>query len=308
MKIKKFTCIQCGAPKINPYFSPYIICDFCGSLTDIDFTVGITAWNKDPKRIEKYEIAKVNFEQRLAQLLGKGDKENYQKVQCNYWDLYYKIYPEYLPPSINTDEKYKPYLEVCAISSTEYAFDDSWAKKADKQTLLQQSITYEARDGKTFADSKSFFLLAEFYIRFVQDSFKDFYGQAQYKIMYELLPPEINLKIKLSMFVQAWIPYLSEDDVTKLLAMTHFANEYTEAFHSAGENQPCQYCKVELFVPKGSYKIFCEHCHKINLVKAVFNCTSCGTENPVPDNPGKPVQCISCGTENRLIQDWTKIE
>jgi hypothetical protein len=53
MKIKKFSCYQCGAPKINPYLSPYIICDFCGSFTDIDFAVGLEAWNKDPKRTEK---------------------------------------------------------------------------------------------------------------------------------------------------------------------------------------------------------------------------------------------------------------
>jgi hypothetical protein len=107
MKIKKFSCYQCGAPKINPYLSPYIVCDFCGSFTDIDFAVGLDAWNKDPKRTEKYSKAKVSIEQQLAQLLGKGDKENYQKVQYDYWDLYYKIYPEYLPPSINTDDKYK---------------------------------------------------------------------------------------------------------------------------------------------------------------------------------------------------------
>jgi hypothetical protein len=37
MRIKKFTCIQCGGPKVNPYTMPYIMCDFCGSFTDIDF-------------------------------------------------------------------------------------------------------------------------------------------------------------------------------------------------------------------------------------------------------------------------------
>lgn len=302
MKIKRFVCFQCGAPKINPYSSPYILCDFCGALTDIDFAVGMEAWNKDPKRTDKYNNAKLHFEDTLAEQLGKGDKEAYQKTQYDYWNIYYKYFPEYLPPTVNTDEKYKAYLDVCAISSVVAAFDDSWSKKAGQQALLQKSVTFEARDGKTIADSNAFFKLADFYIGFLKDSFKDFYGQPQYAIMYDLLPPETHLKFKLSMFVQAWIPYLSDEDVSKLLEITKFSNEYVEAVHVDGQNQPCQYCKQEMFVPKGSYKLLCEYCHKLNDIKSVFTCSSCGTENPVPDYPGKPVKCISCGTENRLIK------
>ncbi len=304
MKIKKFSCYQCGAPKINPYFSPYIICDFCGSFTDIDFAVGLEAWNKDPKRTEKYSKAKVSIEQQLAQLVGKGDKENYQKVQYDYWDLYYKVYPEYLPPSINTDEKYKLYLEVCAISSMEYAFDPSWTKKAGEQTLLQQGISFYSMDGKNYADSAAFFKLADFFIGYTKDSFKDFYGNPQYSIMHELLPPEVHLKMKLSMFVQAWLPYLTSEDEKKLLTLTNFSAEYTEVLQNNGEEKACQFCSHAIFVPKGSYKVYCEHCHKTNTIKTVFNCTSCGNENSVPENPGKPVNCSSCGTENRLIQGW----
>lgn len=304
MKIKKFKCIQCGAPKINLYTSPYIVCDFCGAFTDIDFTVGLDAWNKDPKRTEKYSVEKVKFEQKLAQLLGKGDKENYQKVQYEYWDLYYKIYPEYLPPSINTDEKYKLYMEVCAKSSVEYAFDETWAKKAGEQALLQQGIQYYVNDGKTLIESKSFFKLSDFYIDYVKDSFKDFYDNPDYAIMHELLPFDVHLKMKLSMFVQAWIPYLEEKDAQKLIEQTHFVTEYTEISQPAGEHQSCSFCKKDLFVPQGSYKVYCESCHKTNAVKTAFNCTSCGTENTVPDNPAKPIKCISCGTENRLIQGW----
>jgi len=304
MKIKKFTCIQCGAPKINPYLSPYIVCDFCGSFTDVDFAVGLEAWNKDPKRTEKYSMAKIEFEQKLAQLLGKGDKENYQKVQHAYWDLYYKIYPEYLPPSVNTEEKYHLYLEVCAVSSTESAFDPYWAKKAGEQALLQQSVTYYAKDGKTYADSVAFFKLSDFFIGYIKESFNDFYDKPRYAIMYDLLPPDVHLKLKLSMFVQAWIPYLTEQDEKKLLTQTNFTTEYTEVVLPEGDKQSCQHCHHTLFVPKGSYKVYCEHCHKINSIKKVFNCTACGNENTVPDNPAKPVNCSSCGTENRLIQGW----
>ena len=85
----------------------------------------------------------------MAQLLGKSDKENYQKVQYDYWDLYYKVYPEYLPPSINIDEKYKLYLEVCAISNMEYAFDPSRTKKQVNKHYYNREFHFTVRMART---------------------------------------------------------------------------------------------------------------------------------------------------------------
>ena len=304
MKIKKFNCIQCGAPKINPYSSPYIVCDFCGAFTDIDFEQGLEAWNKNPKRTQKYSSEKIIFETKLAELLGKNNKENYSKVQKEYWDFYYKIYPEYLPPSINTTEKYQLYLDVCATSSTYYAFDPNWSKKAGEQALLQQSIAYSAEDGKTFADTESFFNLCNFFMNYIRESFTDFYSNPDYKIMLDLLPPDVHFKLKMSMFVQAWIPYLRPKDAKMLLEKTGFSAEYVDIQVMDGENQNCQFCQQAIFVPNGSYKVMCEHCLKVNDITSMFSCISCGLENQVPQNPAKPINCISCGTENRLVKAW----
>ncbi|HMV13871.1 MAG TPA: hypothetical protein PKK18_05510 [Chitinophagales bacterium] len=302
MKIKKFSCSQCGAPKINPYTLPYIICDFCGAFTDIDFSVGMEAWNKDPKRTNKYNQAKIHFENKLAEQLGKNDKAAYQETQYKYWDVYYDAFPEYLPPSINTDEKYSAYLEVCAISSTDAVFDPKWSAKAGEQALLQKAVTYDVVDGKTVANSDAFFKLAHFYIAYVKASFIDFYNQAKFSIMQEILPEDVHLKMKLSMFVQAWIPYLREEDVRQLLLLTNFNNEYIEVKQDNGNRQACQFCSKEIFVPKGSYKVNCEACHKINNVQLIFHCSSCGMENKTPDNPALPATCINCGTKNKLIK------
>ena len=61
--------MQCGAPKINPYLSPYIVCDFCGTFTDIDFEQSLNACNKDPKRTERYTKEKVKFEENIINLV-----------------------------------------------------------------------------------------------------------------------------------------------------------------------------------------------------------------------------------------------
>ncbi len=304
MKIKKFNCIQCGAPKINPYASPYIVCDFCGAFTDIDFEQGLDAWNKNPKRTQKYTEEKVNYETALAQLFGKGDKNNYLKTQFAYWDFYYQMYPEYLPPSIQTEEQYKLYIAICADSSTNAAFDEKWAEKARKQTELQQKISYHFEDGKTYADTDAFFEMNAFFIQNTKDSFQEFYTNPKYQIMHELLPPDVHLKMKLSMYVQAWIPYLRAIDVHRLLQQTGFSTEYIELQTVNGKNQSCTFCKEELFIPEGSYKILCEHCLKINTVQSFFNCISCGMKNEITESPAKPMNCISCGTENRLIKGW----
>ena len=81
MRIKKFTCINCGAPKVNKYKLPYIVCDFCGSFTDIDYTVGFDVWNEDPVKTEKYKSSKIQFVTKAQNALQRNAKEEYYKLQ-----------------------------------------------------------------------------------------------------------------------------------------------------------------------------------------------------------------------------------
>lgn len=302
MRIKKFTCINCGAPKVNEYNSPYIVCDYCGSFTDIDFTIGMNFWNASPSTTMNYQFNKINFAVRMQNALASGDKNDYRILQREYWDFYYRSFPAYLPPSINTAEKYKLYLDVCAVSSTNYAFDKSNTEKNIELNRLQQSVIYRNTPQGTKADAESFFKMSDYFISITRDSFKDFYDNPEFAIMHELLPEPVHLKMKLSMFIQAWIPYLDEETVDKLLRQTGFSLQYTEITKPKGENGNCEHCGGEVFFPEGSYKVYCENCHKINTVKKKFQCMSCGAENSVPDNPAKPIDCEFCGVENRLIQ------
>ena len=98
MKIKKFTCINCGAPKINEYTEPYIMCDYCGSFTDIDYTLGLNFWTAAPEKTQKYMREKIDYTMKLEEAFKKGDKNKYRNLQYAYWDDYYKFYPEYVPP------------------------------------------------------------------------------------------------------------------------------------------------------------------------------------------------------------------
>src|SRR5688500_8808983 len=115
VRIKKFTCLSCGAPKINQYRSPYVVCDFCGSLTDIDFTVGLETWNESFFTTTGYQLQKMQIMHQCQAALANGDQRGYYQLQKSFWDLYYRTFPAYLPPSIDTDKKYAIYLEICSV-------------------------------------------------------------------------------------------------------------------------------------------------------------------------------------------------
>ena len=302
MKVKKFTCNSCGAPKVNAYKSPYIMCDFCGSFCDIDYTLGFDSWNIDPKRTHKYQKADMKIQSELADLLRKNKKKEYYQLQEKYWDLYYKTFPEYLPPTINPDKPvYREYIYICADYSTNAAYDPFHTVAAESQKQYQASVEYEYIDGVSKVKSEGFFRMITHYIQYVKDSFKVFYETPEYEVMHKLLPPDTHLKMKISTLVQTWLPYLKEEDAKLFLEQTGFTQEYTEMLKIKGTEIACEHCSESLFVPENSLKVHCENCHKTNIVKDKFSCISCGTENNIPDLPVNTMECSSCGTENKLI-------
>jgi DNA-directed RNA polymerase subunit RPC12/RpoP len=302
MRIKKFTCINCGAPKINEYKSPYVVCDYCGSFTDVDYTLGLDFWKESPEKTHIYQAKKIELYSRMQYALHKKDIIEYKNMQYEFWNYYYKTFPEYLPPSIDNDNKYKLYLKICADSSTKYAFEPELGQKGIKLNQLRQYLTYYKVGNESKVNSGAFFEMAQYYISYTKEGFKDFYDDKENSIMYELLPPAVHLKMKLSMFVQIWLPYLTETDADKFLKLTGFALQYMDIELPAGKKEKCTYCNSEIFIPEGSFKVYCESCHKKNVVQTFFVCSSCGAENSVPDNPAKPINCEYCGTENRLIK------
>lgn len=302
MRIKKFRCIQCGGPKVNPYRTPYIMCDFCGSFTDIDFAVGMETWNESAPTMLNYQFQKMTLLSRAQEALAAGDQRGYFAIQKEYWDLYYSSFPAYLPPSIDTDLKYAIYLEICAVSSTESAFDTKWQRYGAQQQRLQAALQYVTIGGQTKVETESFFRLADFFVAITKEGMQAFYRDPKYARMHELLPEPVHLKMKTSMFAQAWLPYLTDEDADRLLRTLGFSNEYVEIERPAGKIFPCPHCSTQLFAPEGSYKVFCERCRKTTPLRSQFFCMSCGSPNAVPEHPARPIECTSCGIANRLIQ------
>lgn len=277
------------------------MCDFCGSFTDIDFAVGIETWNENAATTAGYQLKKIELTTRSQNALVRGDRNEYYRLQYEYWDFYYRSFPAYLPPTIDTGEEYALYLEICAVSSVESGFDPKWQAYAVEQQRLQNAVQYFQIGGETKAESTSFFTLANFFISTTKEAMREFYENPRYAAMHELLPESLHLKMRSSMFVQAWMPYLTDADADRLLKMLHFSNEYVEIEHPSGQRIECNSCKQDLFAPEGSYRVFCERCRRTTPTRTEFFCMSCGSPNTVPDNPSKPIGCSRCGVANRLI-------
>jgi hypothetical protein len=162
-------------------------------------------------------------------------------------------------------------------------------------------VQYFQIGGATKAESSSFFTLANFFISTTKEAMREFYEDPRYAAMHELLPEPLHLKMRTSMFVQAWLPYLTDPDANELLKMLHFSNEYVEIERPSGQTVECSSCKQATFAPDGSYRVFCEKCRRTTTIRTEFFCMSCGSPNTVPDNPGKPIACSGCGVANRLI-------
>jgi LSD1 subclass zinc finger protein len=301
VRIKKFRCIQCGGPKVNPYHSPYIMCDFCGSFTDIDFAVGMDTWNASALHTDGYQLRKMQIMNAAQAALARGDRSTYFSRQWEFWNDYYQTFPAYLPPTIDDDVKYRLYLEVCSQSSTESAFDPKWQQYSARQQELQAAVQYRLNGFDRRAESSSFFALAEFFTQIMKEGMRSFYDNPRYDIMHDLLPESVHLKMKMSMFVQAWLPYLTDQDAERLLKMFGFSTEYVEMSQPPGKTVECASCRRSLFAPEGSYRVYCESCRRTTPVKKTFYCMSCGAPNHIHDNPAKPIPCANCGIANRLI-------
>jgi hypothetical protein len=185
--------------------------------------------------------------------------------------------------------------------SVESGFDPKWQKYAAHQQLLQSSVKFVHHTGQAKAESASFFALAEFFIDITREGMRTFYEDPRYAIMHHLLREGVHFKMKTSMFVQAWLPYLTDEDGDRLLKMLGFSNEYEELERPDGDTIECPTCKSKLFAPAGSYRVFCEKCRRSIPVKSRFFCMSCESPNDIPEDLGDPIDCVQCGIANRLI-------
>jgi hypothetical protein len=300
MRVKKFTCHHCGAPKVKPYENPYVVCDYCAHMVDIDYAAGLKVWNHSEEHTAKYTQMKMKFETDIAKYLEQKNKEAYWKAYYNYWDFYYKHYPEYLPPTVPKGEKYELFLKAAAdMAANTMHFPNR--EKSDAYNKAYTELAYYQKDGQNFVEYTSFIKMIHAYLDLQEQGLRIVYDDDQYKIMHELIPEKFQLKMKLSQIAQVWIPYLEKKDGDKFLRQFNLKEEYVEITEPLTEIISCDDCKQEIQIVKGAIICICEHCRHENILKKTTNCHSCGFENELPEDWNNMINCKSCETQLRVV-------
>ena len=301
MLVKKFTCHHCGAPKVNSYKNPYIVCDYCGFMIDVDYTAGLQVWNHSEEHTAKYVQMKQKFEANSAKFLQQKNKEAYWKEHYQYWDFYYTHFPEYLPPTIPAGEKYTLFIKAAADMAVD-AMHQTSSVKSEIYTRAYQSLVYYQKDNKNFVNYASFLKMIEAYLDFQQEGFRTMYDNPEYHIMNELLPEKFQLKMKLSQIAQVWIPYLEEENTADFLDRYQLKHEYVEAKEPQRIQHKCDGCGKEIHAPSGALVSICEHCRYRNTLKKTVKCHNCGFENELPKDWNQMITCSACSTQLRVVQ------
>jgi len=302
MRIKKFECHHCGAPKVNPYTNPYIVCDYCGFMIDVDYAAGLQVWNHSEEHTNEYVQMKKQFEINAAKYLKEKNRDAYWQEYYNYWDFYYVHYPEYLPPSIPKGEKYKLFIKAAAdMAANTMTYPYSTEKSDTYNEAYAGLLSYE-KDGKKFAEYDSFLKMIKAYLDLQEQGFRIVYDNPVYEIMNEVFPEKIQLKMKLSQIAQVWIPYLEEKNADDFLERYQLKQEYVEIEEPQRYQVVCEDCKKDLLVPAGALVCICEHCRHQNILKKTIHCHDCGIENELPEDWTHTIHCIACGTQLRVVQ------
>lgn len=306
MRIKKFVCSQCGAPKVKPYKGSYVVCDFCGTMMDVDYYAGLEVYWHSAEHKKEFEDMRQVSQANSAKYLAEKNRDAYLKEQFNYWDFYFTHFPEYLPPTVPKGEKYKQYVQAMVDMVDEGIFD-TIAERPEYLIIQEQLIikafgNIEASKEKTaYYDYDLFLKMVEAYMNYIGQKYRRMYDDPKYSIMTEVLPYEFQLKSTLSGMAQTWIPALKEEYIDDFLGKYKLIHEYVEVDEPLQYEVICVDCKKDLLVPKGALVCICEHCRHQNILLKTLHCPNCGIENNLPESWKTMIDCNSCGTELRVV-------
>lgn len=302
MKVKKFNCHKCGAPKVNPYSGVYVVCDYCNTIIDIDYASSVQEIESNPERQEKWNEFYAEYLEKSPRLVAMGNKKEHRKLQYRYCKEYFKAFPSSLPPNVPKGDVFEQYCQASADFMSSHAFDENMQKAKSKYENLYAQIEYYQINGQYKAEYLGFAKMLDAYIEMLDLEIDLLYSNPDYELFNEYYPEEFNRKQRISQIAQMWIPYLEEDKANEFLNKYDLAHEYVDINPPEQTTIKCEECNKKLEVPKGVITCVCKYCRHQNKIQNSVNCRSCGIENPLPAKWKIMINCNSCGTELRIVQ------
>ena len=253
MKVKKFICSQCGAPKVKPYKGLYVVCDYCATMIDIDYYGGLEVYQHSEQHKKEFEEFKKSVDVSSIQYKNENNKEGYLQQQIKYWDFYYQHYPEYLPPTVSKGQQHQQFIRATVDMIDDGIFDTK-DQQPEYMTMWYQlmfdvSLQIDKSESNIGQFNYDLFSkMMESYLGFIKERYTLMYINPKYSVMNEVLPLEFQLKVKLSEMAQIWIHSLTEINVKKFLEKYGLAHEYGDIEEPKFSHITCEDCNKEVEV------------------------------------------------------------
>lgn len=302
LKIKLTRCHVCNATKVLRSPTAYVYCDYCGALTDFDFQIAISdKRSKMPGR--KYEELAKSLAPQLEAAKEANDKEAYLALQRTLYDAYVTACPAACPPRVNDPVYRAKYIEQAARGATESAFDPEVSAASEQQAKIIKALKWVPGGplGVTCRPD-TFWALYDSLLHITAVSKR----MGERKGLAALNPDgdtPVNDLISMSMFAQAWLPYLAPPEAEELMTRTGLSAQYVEPAPVPEALVPCGICKTEVHRLEGSKRCVCDDCGTLLRTDVVVPCSHCSANVLMPAEQTM-FQCPFCSTELRTMT-WT---
>lgn len=295
--IRSSHCPGCGSPKINLSKIPYIYCDYCAELIDWDYKIAHKlSSNVTEAEQKKYNEKNQKLEASIKKAIKNNDLKEYKKLIIKQTQNTMKVYPKMYTPRIKDENFKKKYLDFIVKTSIEYTFNKNLQKLTEEQNSWHRNIQYFEQGGRYIAESLSFRKLYAAFCKLTKASNKEFETKGFFNLYPEKITSSIWNRIRISEFIQIWIPYLTDEDKAYILKESGLKGDYHEYKSILSAVRHCGLCGNKLKVPNGAVKTLCESCGRIiDVSMPEINCPSCGTYLSIPEGKVQ-VQCPACNT------------
>lgn len=302
MKIRKFTCPECGAPKVNAYKGPYVMCDYCGSLMGVDAEQWLIIENNN-KRQSRFEELHHRIVAKSRKAIGEDSRESYKRAQQEYFNNYYNIFPEFIPPTIEKGEPYKQYLQLKAEWATDIQFDDQ-IKIRKKKSAYEHSIKNFHSPKEPHLDFFAALLkIVESYHSLIRLEIDLKTKLEKYNLFNQYVDPSIAYKMKMSIMLQPFFLQLSDTEIKHLVKKYSLDYDFSDVPSPDLIEVSCSHCQRSTKAVKGAIRSVCDYCLELNIITHAIHCSQCGSENTLPEKWRVMLHCNSCGSKLSVVRN-----
>lgn len=228
---------------------------------DYDFEAALSVPIQQPG--PAYEQARARLGVTLQDVRERGDVAGYRRLQCGLFDAWIDAAPTSVPPRIKDPAYRTAYVAWLAEAQVVADFDAEARAREAAMHVAVGKLQFFSAHGSVRVPAQQFRVLVD--AMFAYEARRDelYVEHGVYTLHPDGASRELQRRIGLSMFTQAWLPMLEPAEAAALLARTDLAREYTTVAPPALHDTACRQCGAVLAIVDGARRVVCEHCGRL---------------------------------------------